>query len=210
MMCLARTVKNKTTWKCLLCFTVLYIMMFAVNNGSFAKLMCEMSVQILDTMFGYSAETAYQTIADFGDDGSTAYFQTLKLDCIFPLTYMVFLVCLIGFLLNKFVKANGIWDLLIYIHVVAMIFDCVENGMIFVMISSFLEEVIWAKIVWSVATSTKLLFSVLSVLSAVGIVIFGFKNQYIDPEILKCVKGGSYAYCDEDGNYYRSGFDLSY
>lgn len=36
------------------------------------------------------------------------------------------------------------------------------------------------------------------------------KDQYIDPEILKNVKGGSYAYCDEDGNYYRSGFGLSY
>lgn len=36
------------------------------------------------------------------------------------------------------------------------------------------------------------------------------KDQYIDPEILKHVKGGSYAYCDEDGNYYRSGFGLSY
>ncbi len=36
------------------------------------------------------------------------------------------------------------------------------------------------------------------------------KDQYIDPAILANVKGGSYAYCDEDGNYYRSGFGLSY
>jgi len=36
------------------------------------------------------------------------------------------------------------------------------------------------------------------------------KDQYIDPEILAKVKGGSYAYCDEDGNYYRSGFGLRY
>jgi beta-glucosidase len=36
------------------------------------------------------------------------------------------------------------------------------------------------------------------------------KDQYIDPEILKNVKGGSYAYCDADGNYYRSGFGLHY
>ena len=36
------------------------------------------------------------------------------------------------------------------------------------------------------------------------------KDQYIDPEILANVKGGSYAYCDEDGNYYRSGFGLRY
>ena len=36
------------------------------------------------------------------------------------------------------------------------------------------------------------------------------KDQYIDPEILKQVKGGSYAYCDADGNYYRSGFGLKY
>ena len=36
------------------------------------------------------------------------------------------------------------------------------------------------------------------------------KDQYIDPAILAKVKGGSYAYYDEDGNYYRSGFGLSY
>ena len=36
------------------------------------------------------------------------------------------------------------------------------------------------------------------------------KDQYIDPAILAKVKGGSYAYCDEDGNYYRSGFGLTY
>ena len=36
------------------------------------------------------------------------------------------------------------------------------------------------------------------------------KDQYIDPEILKNVRGGSYAYCDADGNYYRSGFGLKY
>ena len=36
------------------------------------------------------------------------------------------------------------------------------------------------------------------------------KDQYIDPAILAKVKGGSFAYCDEDGNYYRSGFGLHY
>ncbi len=36
------------------------------------------------------------------------------------------------------------------------------------------------------------------------------KDQYIDPAILENVNGGSYAYMDADGNYYRSGFGLSY
>ena len=36
------------------------------------------------------------------------------------------------------------------------------------------------------------------------------KDRYIDPAILAKVKGGSYAYCDADGNYYRSGFGLRY
>lgn len=36
------------------------------------------------------------------------------------------------------------------------------------------------------------------------------KDQYIDPEILANVNGGSYAYCDEMGNYYRAWFGLSY
>ena len=36
------------------------------------------------------------------------------------------------------------------------------------------------------------------------------KDQYIDPAILANVNGSSYAYCDADGNYYLSGFGLSY
>lgn len=36
------------------------------------------------------------------------------------------------------------------------------------------------------------------------------KDPYIDPAILAGVRGGSYAYCDADGNYYRSGFGLNY
>ena len=36
------------------------------------------------------------------------------------------------------------------------------------------------------------------------------KDQYIDPAVLANVNGGSYAYMDADGNYYRSGFGLSY
>ncbi len=36
------------------------------------------------------------------------------------------------------------------------------------------------------------------------------KDQYIDPAILAKVPGGSYAYYDADGNYYRSGFGLRY
>ena len=36
------------------------------------------------------------------------------------------------------------------------------------------------------------------------------KDQYIDPAVLANVNGGSYAYMDADGNYYVSGFGLSF
>ena len=36
------------------------------------------------------------------------------------------------------------------------------------------------------------------------------KDQYIDPAILENVPGGSYAYCDEMGNYYKAWFGLTY
>lgn len=36
------------------------------------------------------------------------------------------------------------------------------------------------------------------------------KDPYIDPAILEQVPGGSYAYCDAEGNYYRVWFGLSY
>ena len=36
------------------------------------------------------------------------------------------------------------------------------------------------------------------------------KDQYIDPAILETVNGGSYAYCDSEGNHYRAWFGLSY
>ena len=36
------------------------------------------------------------------------------------------------------------------------------------------------------------------------------KDQYIDPAILETVPGGSYAYFDSEGNYYKAWFGLSY
>ncbi|MDD6051858.1 MAG: hypothetical protein PUC00_11420, partial [Clostridiales bacterium] len=36
------------------------------------------------------------------------------------------------------------------------------------------------------------------------------KDQYIDPAILENVPGGSYAYCDSEGNHYKAWFGLSY
>ena len=36
------------------------------------------------------------------------------------------------------------------------------------------------------------------------------KDQYIDPAILENVNGGSYAYCDSEGNYYKAWFGLTY
>lgn len=36
------------------------------------------------------------------------------------------------------------------------------------------------------------------------------KDLYIAPEILAAAPGGSYAYCDTEGHYYRSGFRLAY
>ncbi len=36
------------------------------------------------------------------------------------------------------------------------------------------------------------------------------KDQYIDPAILANVPGGSYAYCDSEGNYYKAWFGLTY
>ncbi len=36
------------------------------------------------------------------------------------------------------------------------------------------------------------------------------KDQYIDPAILEKVPGGSYAYCDSEGNYYKAWYGLTY
>lgn len=36
------------------------------------------------------------------------------------------------------------------------------------------------------------------------------KEQYMDPEVLAQSPSGSYAYQDADGNFYWSGFGLSY
>ncbi|MBQ8161717.1 MAG: glycoside hydrolase family 3 protein [Clostridia bacterium] len=36
------------------------------------------------------------------------------------------------------------------------------------------------------------------------------KDQYMDPSVLSSVPGGSYAYRDTAGNYYRAGFSISY
>lgn len=170
---MARIIKFQTSKNRLLTFALLYVAMFLVNNGSFAELMKSTGVTILDTQFAYSPTEAYSTLFNLGAAGRLTYRNLLIIDCIFPLTYAAFLCSLIGFLLKKYVKYNGKWDLLIYLPIAAMVFDWLENAAIFGMLHAFPKERVWLEMFAGFSTTVKLLCSVLSVAIAIGIVIYG-------------------------------------
>ena len=167
-----RKLKGKIGKKQVIGFLIPYIVMLVIMNyGKFAQVINAMNVKILDTQFGYSVETAFQTIAAFGENGRIAYFNNLLLDCIFPLTYVFFLVSLFSFFINKYIRKDGPWDYTLLFPILSMIFDWCENVAIMVMIKAYPQELIgWATFA-RVSTMIKTVFATMELITLAVIVV---------------------------------------
>lgn len=167
-----RKLKGKIGKKQVIGFLIPYIVMLVIMNyGKFAQVINATNVKILDTQFGYSVETAFQTIAAFGENGRIAYFNNLLLDCIFPLTYVFFLVSLFSFFINKYIRKDGPWDYTLLFPILSMIFDWCENVAIMVMIKAYPQELIgWATFA-RVSTMIKTVFATMELITLAVIVV---------------------------------------
>jgi hypothetical protein len=137
------------------------------------------SIQLLDTMFNYSLEEAYEQIKAYGENGRTVcVFSTLILDSLFPLLYGAFMSLVLAFL---FQKTN--YRVLILMPLLVIVVDYVENTHIAFLLINFPEKLPNVAYFGSLVTLTKwaLLGLVLMAISF-GFFLRNRKNFLIEVE----------------------------
>lgn len=114
------------------------------------------SLPVLDLMFGFSHEVAYNVIASYGEAGrQSMLFVTWVIDTIYPVIYTIFNILAVTYLLKKVLPEGNTWRKLNLIPLLVLIFDLIENRGIGSMLSSFPEPNIMASQVASIANVLK-------------------------------------------------------
>lgn len=105
------------------------------------------SIQLLDTMFNYSMEEAYEQIKAYGENGrKICVFNTLILDSLFPLLYGAFMSLVLVFLFRE-----TKYRILILMPLLIIFVDYIENTHIAFLLINFPERLpnvaYWCKLV---------------------------------------------------------------
>jgi hypothetical protein len=89
---------------------------------------------ILDLQTGFSYESAYQQIGNYGEEGIQIYNYIQIVDTIFPIAFGMGLLCFLSFLLKKLSPDNKKLTTLALLPLIGTLFDFLENIGIFLMI----------------------------------------------------------------------------
>ncbi|MCL2812397.1 MAG: hypothetical protein FWD25_11010 [Clostridia bacterium] len=153
---------RKTSWKTASLFTVLFIVLFVLINysgiGVSGLLRITGGANILDFELGYTQEKAYDMLTALGTEGRAFYLtKIMPLDFPFPLAYMLFYVGWIALLLQQ--AATKAWcKHLLFVPVLAMVFDWIENIGIITMLRHYPNLPSWAVVTASTFGLLKMAF----------------------------------------------------
>jgi len=179
------TVIQKASWKKAVLFSALFAASYVLINysgiGVAGLLKITGGANILDFEFGYSYEKAYNMLTALGVEGRTFYLtKILPMDYPFPLTYMLFYIGFIALLIKHTAK-NKPYRFLLFIPVLAMLFDWIENIGLITMLSSYPNLLEWAVPVASIFGMLKTIFMVGSIM-IIGVLLVMFVYSKIRKE----------------------------
>jgi len=135
------TIIQKATWKKATVFTLLFAALYVLINfsgiGVAGLLRITDGANILDFEYGYTYDKAYNMLTALGIEGR-AFYQTriLPIDFPFPFSYMLFYSGFIA-LLIKHIRPSKLLGYLLFIPVLAMLSDWIENIGIISMLSNY-------------------------------------------------------------------------
>lgn len=151
--------------KCIFFYIVFYAVTFFINGdiiGVEKLLEITGGVNILDFEYAYSTVEAYKILAGLGEVGRGFYLsRILPMDFVFPLSYMLFYLSALLFLLKNLNIKNTHVHLIAFIPVLAAISDFIENVMIILMLNAYPEQLNAVSIAASIFATVKMLFIVL-------------------------------------------------
>lgn len=175
------TIIQKASLKKAVLFTVLFAIFYALINysalGVAGLLKITGGANILDFEFGYSYKKAYDILTALGADGRAFYqAKIIPIDFPFPLSYMLFYSGFIA-LLIKYTKSKEIFKYLLFLPLVATLFDWIENIGIIAMLNCYPSLPGWAVLVSSIFGMLKTVFTIGSItLIAILFVLFVYSK----------------------------------
>lgn len=161
------TIISKISWKKAILFTMLFFAFFILINysGVGVKGLLDISSgsNILDFEFGFNYGKAHKILAALGDEGRTFYLtKIMPLDFPFPFTYMLFYLGWIALLL-KHLRPRKQYKYLLFMPILAMLFDWVENIGIITMLLYYPNIPSWAVLLASIFGMLKTIFTIGSI-----------------------------------------------
>ena len=166
---------QKSSWKKATVFTILFAALYILINFSGVGVAGLMKItggaSILDFEFGYSYEKALNMLTALGTEGRVFY-QTkiLVIDFPFPFSYMLFYTGFIA-LLTKHITPKKLFGYLLFVPVLAMLFDWMENIGIIAMLNNYPALPNWAVSLACIMGILKTVFTIGSIIIIAGLFI---------------------------------------
>lgn len=153
---------ERATWKKVVIFTILFMTFYAIIWFSPIGMAGLQSIaghtNILDLEAGFTYETAYSLLTELGEDGRTFHLtRILPLDFPFPFSFMLLQSTFIALLLKHMMSPKP-FRYLLFMPILAMIFDYIENAGVFVMLTNYPNLPKWAVLLGSVSGILKRIF----------------------------------------------------
>lgn len=119
---------KKSSLKLLLCSTIVFIIFMVLILPLVASFVDNAigDFPSPDQSFFYTENDLYQMASDYGESGRETYIRLrFTFDLVFPIAYTFFMLSTIAFYLKN--SANKQGEFLIYIPILAFVFDILEN-----------------------------------------------------------------------------------
>jgi hypothetical protein len=172
---------KKISWIKAALFTVIFAVLYIVINfsgiGVAGLLKITDGANILDFEFGYTHDEAYEMLTALGSEGRAFYLtKIVPMDFPFPFAYML---CYAGWiaLLLQHINPKTLYRYLLFVPILAMLFDWIENVGIIAMLRNYPSIPAWAAFAASFSGILKSSFTVGSIgIIAVFIIILIYKK----------------------------------
>lgn len=153
-------------------FFVLYVFPNA-ENGS--------GVGPLDLKFSYSADTAYEMIEAYGQQGRDRYVRTaVTVDLAYPIVYTLLLMVWISLSLREAAISPVRTCIAVMVPGVTFLLDLIENAGIVIMLRAFPQRHETLANMTSLATSAKWLAAGVAVLVAITSTAFAVRRRIVE------------------------------
>ncbi len=129
--------QGKTLLALFLLLLLFTFVIFPWRSSELPKMQPPLEKPTLDTQFGYSVQTVYETARQLGEQGRMAYALTeVSVDLVYPVLYSLFLSLLMLAIFRRLLAPTSAWLRLALLPVVVPLFDYAENfSIVFILLN---------------------------------------------------------------------------